>query len=107
MWYSRADCARKLTSMSRGQLGEGHREELIETGEFLHFVFAAMRGHAAAKRRERQMGHDLCKYEHALMHGSLRRMSAKGPKSALRRSNRDQTKPLVPARQSSTYNRLS
>ena len=98
------DIAQRLAP---GQLGEGHGEELVEAGELLHLVIAAVHCHAAAKRGQGQMGHDLRKHEHALMHGSLRRMSAKAPKSAPRRSNRDQTKPLVSARQSSTYNRLS
>ena len=89
------------------QLRKGHREELIEAREFLHLVIAPMGGDTAAKRGERQMGHDLRKHEHALMHGSLRRISAKGPKSAPRRSNRDQRILLVSACQSSTYNRLS
>ena len=89
------------------QLRKGHREELVQTGEVLHFVIAAMRCHAAAERGNRQMGHDLREHEHSLMHGSLPRRSAKGPKSAPRRSNRDQTKLLVSVFQSSTYNRLS
>ena len=98
------DVAQRLAS---SQLGEGHREELVEAGELLHLVIAPMCCHAAAKRRQRQMRHDLCEHEHALMHGDLLRLPAKAPKSAPRRSNRDQTNSTVSSVQSSTYNRLS
>lgn len=81
--------------------------ELIQARERLHIVIAPMRCHAATKCRERQIGHDLRKLEHALMYGSLRRTSEKGTKSAPRHPNRDQTKLLVYVFQSSTYSRLS
>jgi hypothetical protein len=44
-------------------------------------------------------------HEHDLMHESPRRKSAKGPNSAPRRLNRDQTKSLVSPNQSLTYAR--
>jgi hypothetical protein len=41
--------------------------------------------------RQRQIEHELRKYERALVHGGFGRKSAKNPKSDFRRSNRDQT----------------
>ena len=90
-----------------GQLGKGHGEELIQTRELLDFVVAPVRRNTTPKRGEWQMGHDLCKHEHALMHGSLWRIAAKDSNSARQRSNRDQTKSPVSITDSLTYNRLS
>ena len=76
-----------------GQLGKGHREELIQAGEVLDLVFAPMGRDAAAKRAQRQVRHELRKHELALVHdGAFGGESAKDRKSAARRSNRDQTK---------------
>ena len=51
--------------------------------------------------------HDLGKHEQALMHGRLRRLPAKGSKSAPQRSNRDQTYLSGSTTDSLTYNYLS
>ena len=98
------DIAQRL---ARGQLRKSHGEELIQAREGLHLVIASMGCHAAAKGGEGHMGCHLRKYEHASMHKSLWRRSAKGLKLALRCSNRDQTKSLVSVTNSLTYNRLS
>jgi len=73
------------------QLGKGHGEELIQAREVLDLVFPFVIGHTAAKRTQRQVQHELRKYELALVHGVFGRESAKNPKSDFRRSNRDQT----------------
>jgi hypothetical protein len=89
-----------------GQLGEGHGKELIETREVFDLVFAPMAGHTAAKRSQRQKGHELCEYEFALVHSRSERKSAKTPKSDYRRSNRDQTETLNSASKSLSYGAL-
>ena len=86
------------------QLRERHSKKLIETGEVLHLVFASMRGNTTAKRGQRQMRHELCEYELALVHGQARPGVAKSRNIAPRRSNRDQTFAPVYATKSSTYN---
>ena len=88
------------------QLGEGHREELVQTTEVLHFVFAPMGGHATAKCAQRQIRHELRKHERALVHGGPSRNNAKDRKSDARRSNRDQTQAPELASKSLTYDVL-
>jgi hypothetical protein len=58
---------------------------------------------AAAKRTQRQIEHELRKYELALVHGGFGRKSAKNPKSDFRRSNRDQTETPNSSSKSLTY----
>jgi hypothetical protein len=65
-----------------------------------------MGSHASSKGGQRQIRHDLRENEFALMHGSLRRISAKSPNSAPRRSNRDQTKTSIYTNESLTYEPL-
>ena len=89
-----------------GQLRECHSEELIQTREILDLVFAPMGSHASSKGGQRQIRHDLRENEFALMHGSLRRISAKNANSAPRRSNRDQKKTSIYANKSLTYDPL-
>ena len=47
-------------TLAVGELREGQAEKLLETGEALDLVLAAVRGDAATKRRERQMARQLC-----------------------------------------------
>jgi hypothetical protein len=42
-----------------GQLSKGHGQELVHAGEVLNFVIASVLGNAAAKRAQRQEGHEL------------------------------------------------
>ncbi len=77
-----------------GHLGKGHGEELIQTREVLDLVFAPMVGHTATKRAQRQIEHELRKYELALVHSGFGRKPEKNHKSDARRSNRDQTASL-------------
>jgi hypothetical protein len=53
-----------------------------------------MVGHTATKRAQRQIEHELRKYELALVHSGFGRKPAKNHKSDARRSNRDQTASL-------------
>lgn len=92
---------------ARGQLRKRHGKELIQTREGLHLVIAAMSCDATTKGGQRHVAHQLRKHEHALVHKSLWRKSAKDSKLALQCSNRDQTKSLVSVTNSLTYNRLS
>jgi hypothetical protein len=64
--------------------------------------------HTSAKRRQRQVRHDLREHELALMHRRRpsRGTPAMGAKSAARRSNRDQTRRAICLGRSSTYQRL-
>ncbi len=64
-----------------GQLGKCHSKELIQTGEVFDLVLALVVGHTAAKRAQRQVEHELRKYELALVHGGFGRKSAKNSKS--------------------------
>jgi hypothetical protein len=64
-------------------------------------------GHTAPKRAQRQVEHELRKYELALVHRGFGRKSAKNPKSDLRRSNRDQTETPNLASNSLTYDVLT
>ena len=89
-----------------GQLGKGHGEELIQTREVLDLVFAPMVGHTAAKRAQRQIEHELRKYELALVHGGFGRKPAKSHKSDVRRSNRDQAETPDSTSKSLTYDVL-
>ena len=86
-----------------GQLREGHGEELVQTREVIDLVFASVIGHTAAKHTQRQIPHELRKYELALVHGGFWRKSAKNPKSDFRRSNRDQTQASNLSSESLTY----
>jgi len=111
MWYSRRAWARRLTSMSRrdcavGQLGKGHGEELIPTGEVFDLVLAPMVGHTAAKRAQWQVEHELRKYELALVHDGFGRKPEKNRQSDFRRSNRDQTETPNSTSKSLTYDVL-
>jgi hypothetical protein len=62
----------------RGQLREGHREELMHAREILHLVLATMGGDATAKRAQWQMRHQLREDELALVHDGPARIRAKG-----------------------------
>ena len=86
-----------------GQLGEGHGEELVQAREVLDLVFAFVFGHTATKRAQRQVEHELRKYELALVHDGFGREPAKNRQSASLRSNRDQTETLNLASNSLTY----
>jgi hypothetical protein len=66
-------------------------------------VLAIVIGHTPAKRTQRQVEHELRKYELALVHGGFERESAKNPKSDFRRSNRDQTETSNSSSKSLTY----
>ena len=50
------------------QLREGHGQELIEMGERQRWVFARIPGHAASKRVQRQMIHQLGEHQLACIH---------------------------------------
>jgi hypothetical protein len=63
-------------------------------------------GHTASERAQRQVEHELRKYELALVHGGFGRKSAKNPKSDFRRSNRDQTQAPNSTSKSLTYDVL-
>jgi hypothetical protein len=86
-------------------LRERHAEKLIETGEALHLVFAAMRGHTTAKRGQRQMRHELSEDELAVVHRHAQPQAAKPRNIASRCSNRDQKFVPVYATKSLTYDR--
>jgi len=77
-----------------GQMAKGHGEKLIQAREVLDLVFAPMVSHTATKRAQRQIEHELRKYELALVHSGFGRKPAKNHKSDARRSNRDQTASL-------------
>jgi hypothetical protein len=88
------------------QLGECHGEELIQVREVFDLVLASVVGHTAAKRAQRQVEHELRKYELALVHGGFERKSAKNRQSAVQRSNRDQTETPNSTSKSLTYDAL-
>ena len=99
------DVAQRL---AKRQLREGHGIELVQAGEALDLVLAVVARHAATKRGQRQVHHDLREYELALMHRHPRRDDpARGTKSAARSSNRDQTRMTIYLGRSSTYQRLA
>ncbi len=89
------------------QLRERHGKKLIEAGEVLNLVLATMRGHATAKRAQRQVRHELSEDELAVVHERTRPEAAKPSNIAPRRSNRDQKFAPVYTTKSSTYNRSS
>ena len=74
-----------------GQLSKGHGQELVHAGEILNLVIASVLGNAAAKRAQRQEGHELRENELALVHCGPLRANARDHKSWNRSSNRDQT----------------
>ena len=74
-----------------GQLSKGHGQELVHAGEVLNLVIASVLGNAAAKRAQRQEGHELRENKLALVHCGPLRANAKDHKSWNRSSNRDQT----------------
>ena len=90
----------------KGQLGESHRKELVQAREVLYLVFAPVLGHTTAKRGQRQIEHELRKYELALVHDDFRRKPAKNRQSDVRRSNRDQTETPNSTSKSLTYDVL-
>ncbi len=65
-----------------------------------------MLGNTAPKGAHGQIGHELRKHELALVHTGPSRRSAKGHKSDVRRSNRDQTEMPNSASKSLTYEAL-
>jgi hypothetical protein len=85
------------------QLGKGHGEELVQTREVFDLVLSVVIGHTAAKRAQRQVHHELRKYELALVHGDFCGFPPKNPKSDFRRSNRDQTEIPNSSSKSLTY----
>ena len=58
-------------ALAESQLGERHAQELVEAGEGLHPVVAAVAPHAAAKGLRRQVVHELREHESARMHGGI------------------------------------
>jgi len=74
-----------------GQLSKGHGQELVHAGEVLNLVIASVLCNAAAKRAQRQEGHELRENKLALVHCGPLRANAKDHKSWNRSSNRDQT----------------
>jgi hypothetical protein len=88
------------------QLRKRHGEELIQAREVFDFVLAPVFGHTTAKRTQRQVQHELRKYELALVHGGFWRKPAKSHQSDFRRSNRDQTETPISASKSLTYKAL-
>ena len=88
------------------QLRKGHSEELVQAREVFDLVFAPVIGHAASKRAQWQIEHELRKYELALVHGGFGRKPEKNPKSDFRRSNRDQTETPNSTSKSLTYDAL-
>ena len=89
------------------QLSKRHGEELIEARKIFDLVFASMRCDATPKGRQWKVGHDLRENESALMHASLRRISAKSRYFESRRSNRDQTNASIYSDKSLTYEILA
>src|ERR1019366_7025965 len=78
------------------QLRESQAKKLLETGETLDLVLAAVNAHAATKRRERQVARQLCENRLARMHGKRpRTQSSQGRTGARRSRNRDQKKSRV------------
>ena len=77
--------------LQTSQLRKRHGEELVQTRGIFDLVIPSMLSHARAKGTHGQIGHELRKHELALVHAGPSRISAKGHKSAPRRSNRDQT----------------
>lgn len=73
-----------------GQLREGHAQILVETGEVLDLVLAAVACDTATKRGQRQMRHDLRKNEFARVHEYVQQSEWKNRKCYKRSSNRDQ-----------------
>jgi hypothetical protein len=65
--------------LSIRQLGKGHGEELVQTGEVLDACEASVVGHTAAKRAQRQVEHELHKNEIALVPGGLGQKPEKNP----------------------------
>ena len=55
-------------ALAVGQLGERHAQKLIEAGEALDLVLAAIRRHTTAKCRQRQMLRDLREHQLAYVH---------------------------------------
>lgn len=51
-----------------GELSEGHAEELVEAGEGLHTVIAALARDAAVERVQREVVHQLREHEATGMH---------------------------------------
>ena len=69
---------------SISKLRKCHGEKLIQTGEIFDLVVAAMGCYATTKSSQWQVSHELRENELALMHGSLRRKSAKSAQFAPR-----------------------
>jgi hypothetical protein len=102
---TRFDVAQRL---AKRQLREGHRVELVQTREALDLVLAVVARHAAPKRRQRQVRHDLRENELALMHRHPERARpAKG--RSLRLDVQIETRPerRFVSDRSSTYQRLA
>lgn len=64
-----------------GQLSKGHGQELVHAGEVLNLVMASVLGNAAAKRAQRQEGHELRENMLALVHCGPLRANANDHKS--------------------------
>ena len=74
------------------QLCEGHAQKLVQAGEPLDLVLALIPGHAATKRGQRQMLHQLREHQLAMIHrSSPRSRTSQGHRTRARSSNRDQT----------------
>ena len=89
-----------------GQLSKGHGQELVHSGEVLNLVITSVLGNAAAKRTQRQEGHELRENKLALVHCGPLRANAKDHKSWNRSSNRDQTEMPKNQGKSLTYEAL-
>ena len=74
---TRFDVAQRLAV---GQLRKGHGQELVHAGEILNLVIASVLGNAAAKRAQRQEGHELRENKLALVHEGPLRADAKDHK---------------------------
>jgi len=73
------------------KLRKGHAQVLIEARERFDFVLAPVTHHTTAKRRQRQMLHNLREHQFSQIHRRLPRMAAsQDGKYQRRSSNRDQ-----------------
>ena len=95
-------------ALAVGVLREREAEKLLETREALDLVLAAVRCHAATKRRERQMARQLGENQLARVHGvNPRRGSSQGRTGACRSRNRDQKKSRLILGESTFYKQIA
>ena len=78
-------------ALPKGQLSEGHAQELIQAREGLHFERASIAGDATTKGGQRKMLHQLRKHQLASVHRCPPRSYApQGRRTGIPSSNRDQ-----------------